>query len=144
MALNYISINKIKNSQIGGVAWYVHNNLDFEIPKRKKRALTAMMSNVHVSKLLEKNTMNIIVFCIYQPPRGDSYKFFDEIKTLICKNHQKKIFLVADHNINSFNYGINTNVCDCFSLVFENSLHSHKYAYKSNKIKSNNSWSCAN
>ena len=51
-----------------------------------------MMSNVHVSKLLEKNTMNIIVFCIYQRPRGDSYKFLDEIKTLICKNHQKKYF----------------------------------------------------
>ena len=86
---------------------------------------------MHVSKLLDKNAKNVIVSCIYRPPRGDSHKFLNEIKTVICKNHEKPLFLVRDLNINSLDYWINPNVRDFFNF-------SRKQAYKSNKNKCNN------
>ena len=77
---------------------------------------------MHVSKLLDKNAKNIIVSCIYRPLRGDSHKFLNEIKTVICKNHEKPLFLVRDLNINSLDYWINPNVRDFFNLIFQNDV----------------------
>ena len=77
-----------------------------------------MIWNVHVSKSLQKNAKNIIVSCIYLPHGGDALKCLEEIKTLICKNHEKALFLDGDLNINSLDYSINANVCDFFNLVF--------------------------
>ena len=65
---------------------------------------------------------DIIVSCIYQPPRGHSHKFLDEIKTLTCKNQEKPLFFVRDLNINSLDYLINTNVCNFFNLIFQNGI----------------------
>ena len=65
---------------------------------------------------------DIIVSCIYRPPRGDSHKFLDEIKTLICKNQEKPLFFVRDLNINSLDYLINTHFCDFFNLIFQNGI----------------------
>ena len=75
---------------------------------------------MHVSKLLDKNAKNIIVLCIYRPPRGDSHKFLNEIKTVICKNHEKPLFLVGDLNINSLDYWKNPNVRDFINLISQN------------------------
>ena len=77
---------------------------------------------MHVSKLLEKNAKNIIVLCIYRPPRGDSHKFLNEIKTVICKNHEKPLFLVGDLNINSLDYWKNPNVRDFINLISQNDV----------------------
>ena len=77
---------------------------------------------MHVSKLLDKNAKNIIVSCICRPLRGDSHKFLNEIKTVICKNHEKPLFLVRDLNINSLDYWINPNVRDLFNLIFQNDV----------------------
>ena len=52
----------------------------------------------------------------------DSHKFLDKIKTLICKNHEKPLFLVGDLNINYLDYSINTNVRDLFNLIFQNGI----------------------
>ena len=41
-----------------------------------------------------------------------SHKFLNEIKTVVCKNHEKPFFPVGDLNINSLDYSINTNVWD--------------------------------
>ena len=77
---------------------------------------------MHVSKLLDKNAKNIIVLCIYRPPRGDSHKFLNEIKTVICKNHEKTLFLVGDLNINSLDYWKNPNVRDFINLISQNDV----------------------
>ena len=77
---------------------------------------------MHVSKLLDKNAKNIIVLCIYRPPRGDSHKFLNEIKTVICKNHEKPLFLVGDLNINSLDYWKNPNVRDFINLISQNDV----------------------
>ena len=77
---------------------------------------------MHVSKLLDKNAKNIIVLCIYRPPRGDSHKFLNEIKTVIYKNHEKPLFLVGDLNINSLDYWKNPNVRDFINLISQNDV----------------------
>ena len=77
---------------------------------------------MHVSKLLDKNAKNIIVLCIYRPPRGDSHKFLNEIKTAICKNHEKPLLLVGDLNINSLDYWKNPNVRDFINLISQNDV----------------------
>ena len=77
---------------------------------------------MHVSKLLDKNAKNIIVLCIYRPPRGDSHKFLNEIKTVICKNHEKPLFLVGDLNINSLDYWKNPNVRVFINLISQNDV----------------------
>ena len=77
---------------------------------------------MHVSKLLDKNAKNIIVLCIYRPPRGDSHKFLNEIKTVICKNHEKPLFLVGDLKINSLDYWKNPNVRDFINLISQNDV----------------------
>ena len=68
---------------------YVHKSLDFKIPKRKKKGINSNDIECACIEIIRKNIRNIIVSCIYRPPRGDSHKFLDEIKTIICKNHQK-------------------------------------------------------
>ena len=73
-------------------------------------------------EVIRKNTKNIIVSYIYWPPKGDSHKFLDEIKTLIRKNHEQFLFLVGDLNINSLDYSINTDVRYFFNLVFQNGV----------------------
>ena len=110
--LNYTSIYQIwNNGQRGrGVALYVHNSLNFKVPKNQR-----------------KNANNMFVSCIYQPPRDDSNKCLGKIKALIYKNDEKPLFLVGDFNVNSLDNLIITNACDFFNLV-----------YKSNKIKCNN------
>ena len=77
---------------------------------------------MHVSKLVDKNAKNVIVSCIYRPPRGDSHKFLNEIKTVICKNHEKTLFLVGDLNINSLDYWKNPNVRDFINLISQNDV----------------------
>ena len=52
-------------------------------------------------EIIRKNAKNMIVSCIYRPPRGDSRIFLDEIKPVICKNHQKPLPLVEDLNVPS-------------------------------------------
>ena len=73
-------------------------------------------------EVIRKNTKNIIVSYIYWPPKGDSHKFLDEIKTLIRKNHEQFLFLAGDLNINSLDYSINTDVRYFFNLVFQNGV----------------------
>ena len=52
-------------------------------------------------EIIRKNAKNMIVSCIYRSPRGDSHIFLDEIKPVICKNHQKPLSLVEDLNVPS-------------------------------------------
>ena len=120
---NYTPIHQIRNNGQGGggVVLYVHNSLNFKI--LKKQSINSNDLECACIEIIRKNAKNIIVSCIYRPPRGDSHKFLDEIKTFICKNQEKPLFLIGDLNINALDYSINTNVRDFF---------------KSNKIKCNN------
>ena len=86
----------------------------------KKQSINSNDLECACIEIIRKNAKNIIVSCIYRPPRGDSHKFLEEIKTLICKNQEKPLFLVGDLNINSSDYSINTNVRDFFNLIFQN------------------------
>ena len=99
---------------------YVHNSLNFKI--LKKQSINSNDLECACIKIVRKNANNIVVFCIYRPPRGDSRKCLEEIKALICKNQKEPLFLVGDLNINSLDYSINTNVRDFFNLIFQNGI----------------------
>ena len=120
--LNYTTINQIRNNgqRRRGVVLYVHNSLNFKI--LKKQSINSNVLECACIEIIRKKAKNIIVSCIHRPPRGDSHNFLDEIKTLICKNQEKPLFLVGDLNIDSLDYSINTNVRDFFNLIFQNGI----------------------
>ena len=89
---------------------------------QKKQSINSNYIECACIEVIRKTAKNIIVSCIYQPPRGDSYKFFNEIETVICKNCGKTLFLVGDLNINSLDCSINTNIRDFFNLVFQDGV----------------------
>ena len=66
---------------------YVHNSLNFKI--LKKQSISSNDLECPCIEIVRKNAKNIIISCIYRPPRGDSHKFLEETKTLICKNQEK-------------------------------------------------------
>ena len=121
---NYTAINQIRNSgqKGGGIALYIHNSLNYKIPKNKN------MNNNDIEYLnidiVNKTSKNVIISCIYRPPRGDAHNFLDEVKGHIIKNkfQEKPLFLVSDLNINSLDYSRNTHVHDFFNIVFENGI----------------------
>ena len=121
---NYTPIHQIRNNgqREGGVVLYVHNNLNFKILKIKIQSINSNDLECACIEIIRKNAKNIIVSCIYRPPRGDLHKCLNEIKTFICKNQEKPLFFVGDLNINSLDYLINTNVCDFFNLIFQNGI----------------------
>ena len=57
-------------------------------------------------QILRNKDKNIIFFCIYRPPRGNSQIFLDDIKVLLNKpkGQEKQICLAGDFNINSLDY----------------------------------------
>ena len=115
-----IVVTKLHIHRGGGLAIYVHNTLDFKIPK--KQSINSNDILCACIEIIRKNTKNILVLCIYRTLRGDSHKFLNEIKTVICKSHGKPLFLVGDLVINSLDYSINTNVHDFLILVFQNGV----------------------
>ena len=119
---NYTPIHQIRNNgqRGGGVVLYVHNSLNFEI--LQKQSINSNDLECAFIKTIGKNAKNIIVSCIYRPPKGDSHKFLDKIKTLFCRNQEKPLLLVGDPNINSLDYSRNTNVRDFFNLIFQNGI----------------------
>ena len=100
---------------------YVHNSLNFKILK-KKQSINSNDLECACIEIIRKNAKNIVVSCISRPPRVDSHKSLDKIKTLICKNQEKPLFLFGDLNINSLDYSINTNVREFFYLIFQNGI----------------------
>ena len=94
---------------------YVHNfSLNFKI--LKKQSINSNDLDCACIKIIRKNAKSIIVSII------DSHNFLGKIKTLICTNQEKPLFLVGDLNINYLDYSINTNVRGFFNLIFQNGI----------------------
>ena len=72
-------------------------------------------------EIVSKTSKNVIISCVYRPPRGDARKFLGEMKGHIIKNkfQEKHLFLVSDLNINSLDYSRNTHVHDFFYFFFK-------------------------
>ena len=77
---NYTAIHQIRNSgqKGGGIALYVHNTLNYKIPKNKN------INNNDIeclnTDIVSKASKNVIISCFYRSPRGDAHKFLDERK----------------------------------------------------------------
>ena len=100
----------------------MHNNFDFKIIKRGN------ICNDDVEyltvEILRNKDKNIIFFCIYRPPRGNSQFFLDNIRVFVnkFKGQEKQMFLAGDFNRNSLHYSRNSIVRDFFNLAFQNSV----------------------
>ena len=83
-------------------------------------------NNEHIESLsigiIKKNQKNIILSCIYRPPRGNPNIFTSKIKELAERNKQKQkpLVLIGDLNLNSLDYATNNYVQNFFNLAFEN------------------------
>ena len=122
--INYTPIHQVKQTgqKGGGIALFLLYNFDFKIIKRGNICNDDIeYLTVEISRNKDKN---IICFCIYRPPRGNSQSFLDNIKVLVnkFKGQEKQIFLAGDFNINSLDYSRNTRVLDFFNLAFQNSI----------------------
>ena len=121
---NCTGIHQIRNSgqKERGIALYVHNSLNYKIPKNKN------INNNDIEclniEIVSKTYKNVIISCIYRPPKDEAHKFLDEMKGHIIKNkfQEKPLFVVGDLNINSFyhlyNHSRNTHVRDFFKFCF--------------------------
>ena len=121
---NYTTTYQTKNSpqKGGGIALSVHNSLNYKIPKNKN------INNNDIEclnfEIVSKTSKNVIISCIYRPPRGHAHKCLDEMKGHIIQNkfQEKPLFLGGDLNINSLDYSRNTHVRDFFNFAFQNCI----------------------
>ena len=103
---NYISFHKIQKigNKGGGLAMHIHKTITFK---------TLNNNNKHIEsfsvEIIRKNQKNIILLCIYRPPRGDQNICTSKIKDLIerYKQNQKSKVLVDDLNLNYVDYTTN-------------------------------------
>ena len=118
---DYTTIHQIRNSgqKGGGITLYVHNSLNYKIPKNEN------VDNNDIEclniEIVSKASKNVVISCIYRPRRGDAHKLLDEMKGHIIKNkfQEKPLFLVGDLNINSLDYSRSTHVRDIFNFIFQ-------------------------
>ena len=75
----------------GGMALYVHNSLNFKVPKNKNiNNNDTECSNIEI---VTKTSKNVIIPCIYRTPRSDAHRFLDKMKGyIIQKKFQEKHF----------------------------------------------------
>ena len=72
---NYTTIHQTRSSgqKGGGIALYVHNSLNYKVPKNKN------INNNDIEclniEIVSKTSKNVIISRTYRPPRGDAHKF---------------------------------------------------------------------
>ena len=71
-----------------------------------------------------KNSKNVLISVVYQPPRGNQSKILEEIEQVVhnSKHSTKSFFLVGDLNLNSLGYASSTPIRNIFNLAFENGI----------------------
>ena len=102
---NYTPIHQIRKTgnKGGGLVLYMHKTITFNALEKLSN------SNKHIESLsvetIRKNQKNIILSCIYRPPRGDPNIFTSKIKEPAERNKQKQepLVLIGDLNLNSLN-----------------------------------------
>ena len=121
---NYTPIRQIRktSSKGGGLVLYIHKTITFNALEKLSN------NNEHIESLsveiIRKNQKNIILSCIYRPPRRDPHIFTSKVKELVERNKQKQkpLILIGDLNLNSLDYAKNNHVQNFFNLAFENGV----------------------
>ena len=85
---DYAPIHQIKNNDQrgGGVVLYVRVLI---LKYQKTQSITSNDTECACIRIIGKKAKYKIVSCIYQSPRGDSHTLLEEVKYVICKNHEK-------------------------------------------------------
>ena len=121
---NYTLIPQIRKTSIKCESWvlYTHKTITFNALEKLSK------NNEHNESLsveiIRNNQENIILSCIYRPPRGDPNIFTSKIKELEERNEQKQKphVIIGNLNLNSLDYATNNHVQSFFNLAFENSV----------------------
>ena len=73
------------------------------------------------AEIENKNSKNVLISAVYQPPRGNQSKFLEEIKQVVHNSKQstESFFLAGDLNLNSLDYTSSTPVKN---LAIENRI----------------------
>ena len=70
-----------------------------------------------------KNSKDILISAVYQPPHGNQSKLLKENLAAHNNKHStKSFFLAGDLNLNSLDYASSTPVKNFFNLAFENGI----------------------
>ena len=89
-----------KNEKGGGICIYIHKHLEFKL----RNDIDVFNNEIETCsvEIINSKSINFVVTVVYRPPKGD-----------------KKVFMVGDLNINSFNYDNNELVKKFFNLIFQ-------------------------
>ena len=85
----YTPIHQIRktSSKGGGLVLYIHKTITFNALEKLSN------NNDHIEglsvEIIRKNQKNIILSCIYRPPRGDPHIFTSKVKELVESNKLK-------------------------------------------------------
>ena len=121
-----------------GLALYVPKTITFNMLEKAIITNTQKFFRWNNSK----NQKNMILLCIYRPPRGNQNVFTSNIKYLIerYKQNQKSFVIVGDLNLNSLNYTTNNLAQNLFNLVIENYFSCDPSTHKNYKDQCNCNW----
>ena len=90
-------MKKRKTNHKGGrLGVYVHKTLDYKILPNLAKSTENIES--FTAEIDNKNSKNVLISAVYQPPRGNQSKFLEEIKQVVHNSKQstESFFLVGD------------------------------------------------
>ena len=115
-------IKKKKTHKGGGLGIYVNKTLDYKI--LQNLAKNTKNIKTYTVETENKNSKNILISAVRQPPRGNQSKFLEEIEQVVhnSKHSTKSFLLEGDLNLNSLDYTSSTPIKNFFNLAFENGI----------------------
>ena len=117
---NYFSIHQTrKNKKGGGICIYMHKHLEFKL--RNDIDIFNNETETCSVEIINSKSRSFVVTSVYRPPKGDIKVFKNYCKDFLKKKSasSKKVFMVGDLNINSFDYDNNELVKKLFNLTFQ-------------------------
>ena len=121
---NYSVIHQIRASKStgGGVCIFVHNSLCYKL--RKELCVNDDNCESLTIEIINRNTKNMLVTCLYRQPAGKIKPFKEHVKNIFSKTRHsnKPIYISGDLNLNVLDYDTNKKVKNFFDLIFQHGL----------------------
>ena len=119
---NYNHICRFRSDKSGGgVSIYVDKRLDF-VERNDLSSMTSTLEAVfmEIDKSAVKADRNIVVGCIYRPPKSSITEFNDSLRDILrqLSKEDKYIYLTGDFNINLLNSSNHTPTAEFLELLF--------------------------
>ena len=123
---NYSPVHLYRTDRTGGgVSIFVHNRFSY-IERNDLSSMHSCCEAIFIE--INKNSMNsernVLVGCIYRPPKSCIAEFNDRLKSLLTSltGEKKHIYLTGDFNINLLNADSHILTSEFIELMFSTSL----------------------